>query len=134
MLSETKRIGTIGELAIAQDLLGQGWDVYTALGDCTKVDIIAVKDNLIQRHQVKTVLDSSSGAVTVAASKVISRKKVWYNENDFDYLSVYVADRNQVAYVPMSEVFRHCLTLRFDPPKNGADSIRLFSTYRHISS
>lgn len=118
MLSLTKQIGTIGELAVAQDLLRQGWDVYTSVSDCTKIDIVAIKENVVKRHQVKTIANTQTGVVCIGATKVISRKRVSYGVNDFDYLTVYVIDRDRIAYVPMSVVHGRSMTLRFDDVKS----------------
>lgn len=119
MLSETKRLGTIGELAVAQDLMNDGWDVYTAIGDCTKVDIIAIKNKHIVRIQVKTINRLKHGAASVSGSKITSRKRVNYKQDDFDYIALYVIERDQIAYVPIEMVFKSCVSLRFEPTRNG---------------
>lgn len=132
MLSPMKHVGTIGELTVARALMVDGWDVYSAFSDCTKVDLIAVKENVLHCHQVKTIASSKHGAVVVSASKVISRKKVFYASQDFDYLTVYVIDRNAIAYVPISVIAGRTITLRFTPPKNGARAL-YFSSFGAVS-
>ncbi len=130
MLSSTKHVGTIGEMTVACALMREGWDVYSAFSDCTKADLIAVKDKVIHLHQVKTIQTSKTGAIVACASKVTSRKKVYYAADDFDYLSVYVVDRETIAYIPMSLIAGRSLTLRFEAPKNGAHCI-WFSDFAH---
>lgn len=128
MLSATKQVGTIGELAVSQRLLRTGWDVYSSIGDCTKIDLIAIQGKHIVRLQVKTVEKSTTGVVCVAGSKVISRKSVWYDRDDFDNLAVYVVDRDAIAFVPMSLLFQSSMNLRFESPKNG--QVKLIHWFR----
>lgn len=120
MLSKTKQIGTVGELAVAQDLIQRGWDVYMSVGDCTKIDIVSIKGDVIKRHQVKTIVKSETGVVCIGATKIISRKRVSYEVDDFDYLPVYVIDRDRIAYVPMNIIHGRSMTLQFDVKRNSS--------------
>ena len=134
MLSATKTIGTLGELAVAQDLIRRGWDVYTAIGDCTKIDIVAIKEHVIKRHQIKSVQFSLDGVVCVEAAKTISGKRVPYHPDDFDYLTLYVVDRNRIAYIPLSVIYGRSLTLRFTPTKNGqVKNVQSFDNFTELA-
>lgn len=129
MLSKSKQVGTVGELAVTIDLLNMGYDVYTSVGDCTKIDLIAIKNNVIHRHQVKTFSKTTSGVICIEASKVISRKKIKYDFDDFDYLTIFAKDRNLIAYVPMTYIHGRAISLRFNPPLRNVKSFHKFEDY-----
>ena len=67
---------------------------------------------------MKTVSSSQNGVICIEAAKITSRKKVPYGPDDFDFLAVYVIDRNRIAYVPMSVIHGRTMSLRFEPAKN----------------
>lgn len=103
MVSITKRIGIIGELAIAQDLVVRGFDVFTSIGDNSKVDLVALRKTQTFRIQVKTVKRVTS-VVPVVGLKYVARKHVLYNTADVDVIAIYVIEQRIIAYVPMHEL------------------------------
>jgi hypothetical protein len=67
MHSKTK--GSIGQLTIAADLLSKGYEVFTELGDNSKIDLIAVsKDYDLIKIQVKC-LTPVNGSVKLSCIK-----------------------------------------------------------------
>lgn len=134
MLSATKMIGNVGELAIASDLVGREFDVFFPYGDVSHIDIVAIKDARIIKFQVKTVKSSKSGVV--GFKHFTNRRNVRrYTTNNIDYMALYVVDRKLIAYVPMSEIVshKHAFSLRLDVPKNGQiKNIRYFHDYLSV--
>ena len=134
MLSVTKATGNVGELAIASDLVNQGYDVFFPYGDVSHIDIIAVKENQVVKLQAKTVKSSKKG--TVCLSHFTNRRSgLRYTTRNIDYMALYVIDRKVVAYVSMSEIEGHTtsFSLRFDPPKNGQrKGIKYFNDYLSV--
>lgn len=129
MLSPTKLIGTMGELAVAADMLKQGWDVYTSVGDCSTADLVGYRDGVYIRVQVKTA-SKTWGAVTVGAARVIGRKVVKYQPSDFDVLAIHVLDEKRTAYLPMKLLQQTSMTLRLVPAKsNRKKDIHWFSDF-----
>ena len=63
-----KDFGTIGELTVARHLLGQGYSVFSEYGDNSKVDLIALVDNVPIKIQVKSC-NSSKGKVSLFLKK-----------------------------------------------------------------
>ena len=135
MLSTTKRIGTIGELAVAKDLVQRGFDVYGSIGDCSKADLVAIHGRIVYRIQVKTVEHPVKNVVPVAGSKTTNGKRVKYDIADVDIIAVYVISENAIAYVPMALLMKkqsRSLSLRFEPPKNNNKNVTYFSEYAHL--
>lgn len=131
----TKRLGTQGELIVCEDLLRRGFDIYTSIGDYSKIDIIAIKDDQIVRLQVKSVVDSSTGVFSVSASKIANKGRVFYAENDFDYLAACLLDKKIVAYIPLSLLTPRkgqSISIRFEQNKSRNKNSNLFENFQTI--
>tara|TARA_R100001510_G_C7655792_1_gene215171 strand:+ start:193 stop:579 length:387 start_codon:yes stop_codon:yes gene_type:complete len=110
MHSMTK--GKIGELAIIQDLLAQGYNVYIPEVDITGVDmIIETSSYAIKRVQIKTVTKLRRGtAVEVDTTK-------YKDKNRVDVIAVYYEPKNIIAYVPYENT--HGISLALTTGKNN---------------
>lgn len=106
----------------AQHLLSNGYEVFNSVGDCSHIDLIAIKNKKVYRIQIKTVTRTKSGSVCLAN---VTSRNVPYTHDDVDYIAAYVIERNIIAYVPI-----HCFTsthptgvsrivLRIDGAKNN---------------
>lgn len=120
---DTKHIGTIGELAVAEELMRRGWEVFTEMGDNSKIDLIANKDGLLRKIQVKTVEFSDCGWVFVRKSKITNGIRIEYLRKDIDLFAIYVMDKDAVAFVPFSKFKKKSLCLRFEKPRSGRTSL-----------
>lgn len=130
-------MGTIGELAIAQDLIVRGFDVYTSVGDNAKADLVAVYGTTTYRIQVKTTSHVSKGVVCVGGAKYVAGKQVTYEANDVDIIAAYVAQEKLIAYIPISEFLTNSksrtLVLRVEPPKRNKKNARYLKDYTNLS-
>lgn len=120
----TKAKGNVGELAVAKDLTARGYSVFVELGDLSKIDLIAVKEEKLIRIQVKTVWDSSDGAVGITSKSSGPGYKYYYTSRDIDIIAVYVADRDDIIYANIAEIDgsqegKHGKVLRYTPTKNN---------------
>lgn len=133
MLSTTKLVGTVGELAVAKDLMLKGFDVFSSIGDCSKADLVALKNDKILRVQVRSTNTIKCGRVTVKAGKTTSGKMQWAKQGDYDYVALYVLEKDQVAYVPLSLLLEgksQSIALRLDEPGNGQrEGVRWFRDF-----
>lgn len=125
-----KQKGTLGELAIAQDLISNGYAVFTELGDLSKVDLIALVPIPV-KIQVKS-LKSTNGAIELSSRKSGPNYRFRYTEQDVDIFAVYVYDRNIIAYIACKELLENSrmMTLRIDKPKNNQHKARRIDDYR----
>ena len=134
MLSPTKTIGNVGELAIASDLVARGYDVFFPYGDVSHIDIIAVKNDRIIKLQVKTSKTTKKGSANLGHFQN-RRSGLRYTTQNIDYIALYVIDRKAIAYVPMAEIegYTIAFSLRFDEPKNCQQKgIRYFRDYLSV--
>jgi hypothetical protein len=110
MHSMTK--GKIGELAIRQDLLSKGYNVYLPEVDVTQVDmIVETSTYAIKRVQIKCVTKLRRGtAVEVDTTK-------YKDTNRVDVIAVYYEPKNIIAYVPYENT--HAISLALTTGKNN---------------
>jgi hypothetical protein len=99
----TKCKGGIGELAVAKNLMLQGFAVFTELGDLSRVDLIAIKGTTTVRLQVK-YRAAKNNVVEVAGRKSGPNYSYEYSVDDVDVFAVYCPDVDDVAYVPILRV------------------------------
>lgn len=58
-----KRMGGIGEMLVCADLLSRGHDVFRAINQHCHCDLVAIKDGLISRVEVRSVKVNSEGRI-----------------------------------------------------------------------
>jgi len=104
--------GRIGELAIRQDLLSQGYNVYLPEVDVTQVDmIVETKIFAIKRVQIKCVTKLRRGtAIEVDTTK-------YKDTNRVDVVAIYYEPKNIIAYVPYENT--HAISLALSTGKNN---------------
>ena len=114
MHSMTK--GKIGELAIRQDLLSQGYNVYIPEVDVTQVDMIVETSlHAIKRIQIKCVSQAAKGtAIHVDTTK-------YKDTNRIDVVAIYYEPKDMIAYVPYENT--HAIILALTTGKNNQTKI-----------
>jgi len=100
-----KKKGSIGELAVALDLMHQGYAVFTELGDLSKVDLIAEIRSKLIKIQVK-YKRLKWNAVELSLKKAGPNYRYQYTRNDVDLFAVYCPDTGDICYVPFSNFTR----------------------------
>ena len=112
IIMHTIHKGRIGELAVYQDLLKQGYNVYAPLVDAEQVDLVVETTNgLMKRVQIKTVMELKRGtSIEVNLTK-------YKNTNRVDVVAVYYLPKNIIAYVPYDN--SHALSLALKTGKNN---------------
>lgn len=116
--------GTIGELAVTQDLLEKGYFVFGEVTKHSKVDMIAVTSDYskILKIQVKSVM-SDDDKVTVGVRKCCldDRYNSVYQKGQNDYYAIYVIDKKIVFYIPEDLFldFTSSITFLLDDTKKG---------------
>lgn len=130
MTSSTKTLGTIGELAVTQTILREGFEVFREVTDSSRIDLVVLAHNQFFKVQVKTTR-SKNGAVSIEKNKITNRKRFSYTEKDIDVIATFVEDKNIVLFVPMSEMRerKNGMTLRFEPPRSGQKKWKSFENF-----
>jgi hypothetical protein len=119
-----KAKGDLAELMVAADLRRRGFRIAIPFGEDCDFDLVLVRDDRLQRVQVKYV--ESDGAVvrvkcfshSLTNGKV--RKTKHYTAKTIDLLAVYDRTSERCYYIPASELGegRSILHLRLEPALN----------------
>ncbi len=133
MLHDPNQKGILGEIAVIKNLCAQGYDVFQAVSNSSRVDLIALRDNIPIKIQVKSTY-SKNGIVTAYTRKTCLNPvyNYSYSTDDFDVLAIYVIDKDVVCYIASHEILanRTMVKLRFEEAKNGQQKrIRYVSDY-----
>ena len=135
-MSETNRLGDIGELVVAARLAELGYRVSIPFGHDSPYDLVVEVDGHLKKVQVKSITPKN-GCLPVKCTRVTNITKgkqirQSYTKNDFDYMIAYDAKSSQCYNVPIDLVHEteDTLYLRIDPTKNGqATNIRWARDY-----
>lgn len=102
--------GLIGELKVAGELLLCGYEVYFPLTGTASHDMIAVKDGVCYKVQVKTTSQKSrhGNSYIVETRTVVSSKKgntiKKLTTETIDYLAIYIIPEDTVLILKSTEV------------------------------
>lgn len=116
----TKRLGKIGELRVASELLKLGYDVFFPLTEDLPVDLVVCKDNKFHKVQVKT-RNPRNGKLPVPnrTNNAINKIKK-YSDSDVSVIILYDPENDNGYWIPISEFQgKGMIVLRLTPPKNS---------------
>ena len=133
----SKAKGNIGEIAVVKDLMLKGYAVFYELGDLSKIDLIALKNNITHKIQVKTTWETKNGTISADLRSSGPGYKYFYTDRDIDIIACYAADRDIICYVNVKEIIDKGstrLVVRLDKPKNNqTKGINLLENYLDIN-
>jgi len=117
---------------IAKDLVEFGFEVFTELGDNSKVDLIGLYDYKPYKFQVKAATTTQHGVVMLDSRKSGPNYHFRYEAKHADIFAIYVLDRNIIAYVSAEMLLSGIsVTLRIDPAANNQTAnVRYIADYR----
>lgn len=127
----SKQKGMIGETKVAAYLMERGYRVFTEMGDLSRIDLIAEKDQKLIRFQVKAYT-TYRGKVEVKNSKSGPNYSFDYDGNDVDVFAVYVNDKDTIFFVNAKQLCeqKSGMCFRETLPDNGQKkNVRLFDDY-----
>jgi len=99
--------GNIGLIKTMECLYEQGFYCYPAFDDYSPVDLIAMAaDGKTYRLQVKYRAESANQEryYEIHFSSVVNGKRVRINESLVDAWAIYMAERDEVVFLPVEEV------------------------------
>jgi hypothetical protein len=114
----TKLKGDIGELMVAQNLLENGWHVAFPYGENLKYDLVAEKEGIFRRIQVKTV-NPRDGALKINCRSSNNWSVYYYSTIDFETLAAVDLQNRNVYYIPSARMHKSLIIIRIDKSKNG---------------
>jgi hypothetical protein len=124
-MAPLKRKGDLAELKVAADLLDRGCTLSFPFGEDCDYDLIADRDGILHRVQVK--FTKSDGCIVVVRCRSHSltngriRRTKQYTAATVDWIAVYDKTSDRCYYCPSSELGsgRSSLSLRLVPALNG---------------
>ena len=116
----SKEKGALGEAEIICDLISQGFPAFKEFGDNSKVDLIALINNVPIKIQVKSYHSGKNGAVGIGPKKSGPGYRFTYTRGQIDVFAVYVYDRDLILYVSAKKIIESGgLSIRLDATKNN---------------
>lgn len=97
--------GAVSELIAAADLLNNGFEIFRALSQHCSCDLIAMKDNVMHRIEVRT------GTVYKGSGKLNFPYNSRRDEGRFDVLAV-VVDSGRITYMSPNRAILDAVTLQ----------------------
>ena len=128
-----KARGTIGETAIALELLKLGFNVFTEYGDLSKIDLIAEKHRKLFRIQVKSTTIRNN-VVKLYTKKSGPNYKFEYHKDDIDFFAIYCEDTTAILWIPTSVALKckNCMYIRNIEPKNNQHNVHMFNEFNSL--
>jgi Holliday junction resolvase-like predicted endonuclease len=135
-MAALKEKGDLAELRVAADLVDRGCRLSLPYGEDCDYDLIADKDGILHRIQVKYTQSDGRVIGVRCMSHSLTNGKVrqtkHYTAKTIDWIAVYDRTSDRCYYLPASELGsgRSHLHLRLAPAKNGQSiGIRQASDY-----
>ena len=127
----TKRIGDLSEIMVLGALIRAGYYVSIPFGEDHRYDLIAEKDDVLYKVQVKSGR-LRKGAILFACYSSHSHRGGGMRRytGEIDMFGVYCADVDAVYLIPAEDVTAWSWSLRVESPKNGqTKKVRWASRY-----
>ena len=125
-MTELKRKGNLAELVVAADLVRRGYQVAFPFGEDSDFDLLFVRDECVERVQVKHTTSDGRTIVVKCFSHSLTKGKVRatkrYTARTVDWIAVYDATTKRCFYVPAAELGengRSLMHLRLVPARSG---------------
>ena len=132
----TKTKGDLGVLKAQVDLYEQGYLILQPVTEHAPFDLVAYREDVFKRIQVKYKSLDKTGALTVHFRSCWADKNGTHmqaiNKNAIDFYCIYCPDTNECYYLDPKN-FDKSVTLRVKTPKNNQSSnIRYCCDYRRV--
>ncbi|QZE11491.1 PDDEXK endonuclease [Streptomyces phage Jada] len=107
---DRKTKGRLGEVKVLAYFIENGYEVYTPFSDCSKYDMIAIKDGVVNRVSVKySGAQAPSGKWIVGLVQTSRRnngeiKETKFNKDQYDIVAVYIGPEDRVELISASEI------------------------------
>jgi len=116
----SKQKGNIAFSSVVLELQKHCFNVFTEVGDYSRVDIIAEKDSKLIKIQVKYAHDENGQMILNLEKSGPNGYRYTYTKNDVDWFAVYSPSTEKIAWVSADEACeqKRQFSFRLTPPKN----------------
>jgi hypothetical protein len=135
-LHHTKQKGDLGVLKAQLDLFEQGFIILNPLTEHAPFDLVAYRDGVFRRVQVKHRKVDRTGKIEIKFSTCWADRNgthsVPIDKNEVDLFCVYCPDTDECYYLDPAE-FGSSASLRVEAPKNNQrKAVRLAADFRRV--
>ncbi len=115
---DKKTKGGIAELAVAARMMQEGWAVSFPFGERLRYDLVAEKNGIFIRVQVK-YSTPKNGALRLNCYSSNNWSILKYSKKDIDVLAAYNPTDGKVYFVPSGELNDGQVNLRVEKTRNN---------------
>lgn len=119
-MKHSKQKGNLGFSATLKEIHKLGYNVFTELGDNSKIDMIVEVNSKLIKLQVKYATEKNGVAHLLIKKSGPNGYRYTYTENDVDIFSVYLPNEDKVVFVPAKLACKNKTTMniRYRESKN----------------
>lgn len=119
-MKHTKQKGNLGYSSTLKELHKLGLNVFTEVGDNSKIDLIVEYESKLIKLQIKYSDDKQGKAVLFGVKSGPNGYRYKYTESDVDIFSVYLPTIDKVVFIPAKEALKtNQFILRIEKSKNN---------------
>ncbi len=116
-MDDKTRLGAVAEVRVTAWLLNEGWDVFTSVTGKSRFDLIAARDGLVLRVEVKSASTRTpNGGFPVSLRAIRSNRSGnhvrYLSPTDSDVVAIYLHPIETVCFFPTASLDgRNAITL-----------------------
>ena len=119
-MKHSKQKGNLGFSATLKEIHKLGYNVFTEIGDFSKIDMIVEVNSKLVKIQVKYATEKNGMAILALKKSGPNGYRYTYTPNDVDIFSVYLPNEDKVVFVPSSLACQNktAMHIRYRESKN----------------
>ena len=136
-MKHSKQKGNLGFSSTLKEIHKLGLNVFSEIGDNSKIDMIVEHNDKLIRIQIKYVTEADGYIVIPSRKSGPNGYRYHYKNTDVDLFSVYLPTLDKVIFVPAKTVCdqKSSLNIRFKAPKNGqTSSVHMISDFEDLKN
>tara|TARA_R110000868_G_scaffold410174_2_gene697446 strand:+ start:114 stop:605 length:492 start_codon:yes stop_codon:yes gene_type:complete len=120
MITHSKQKGNLGFSATLKELHKLGYNVFSEIGDYSKIDMIVEYNSKLIKIQVKYAKEKNGIATLPLRKSGPNGYRYLYKVSDIDIFSVYLPDQDKVLFIPSKLACenRNSFVIRYKDSKN----------------
>ena len=100
MITHSKQKGNLGFSATLKEMHKLGYNVFSEIGDYSKIDMIVEYNSRLIKIQVKYAKEKNGIATLSLRKSGPNGYRYLYKVSDIDIFSVYLPDQDKVLFIP----------------------------------
>ena len=120
MITHSKQKGNLGFSATLKEIHKLGYNVFTEIGDYSKIDMIVEYNSKLIKIQVKYAKEKNGAAKLGLKKSGPNGYRYTYQVGDVDIFSVYLPDQDKVLFIPAKLACKNknAFIIRYKESKN----------------